>query len=145
MNDTPAAPAFDPLANGWSPFDGHGFVDHVGPFCVRREASGLRSFAFVAQPKHANLIGVVHGGMLMTLADRALGVAAWDAAGGKPSVTVQFDMQFLSAVKMGEFAEMTPQLVRATRSLVFMRGDLTVGGRTAGAANGLWKILERSE
>lgn len=141
MNDAPS-PAFDPLGHGWEPFEGQGFVDHVGPFYVRREASGLRSFGFVAQPKHANLIGVVHGGMLMTLADRALGVAAWDAAGGKPSVTVQFDMQFLSAVKMGEFAEMAPELIRATRSLVFMRGTLKVGERAAGMANGLWKILE---
>jgi len=145
MNDQPAAPTFDPLADGWSLFDGQGFVDHVGPFYVRLEENGLRSFAFVAQPKHANLIGVVHGGMLMTLADRALGVAAWDVAGGKPSVTVQFDMQFLSAVKMNEFAQMTPEVVRATRSLVFMRGVLKVGDRPAASANGLWKILERSE
>ncbi|MFC3691989.1 PaaI family thioesterase [Chenggangzhangella methanolivorans] len=143
MNDAPS-PAFDPLGEGWEVFDGQGFVDHVGPFYVRTGADGLRSFGFVAEPKHANLIGVVHGGMLMTLADRALGVAAWDAAGGKPSVTVQFDMQFLSAVKMGEFASMQPELVRLTRSLVFMRGTLMVGDRAAAAANGLWKILDRA-
>lgn len=142
MNDAPL-PAFDPLAHGWEMFEGQGFVDHVGPFYIRPEANGLKSFGFVAEPRHANLIGVVHGGMLMTLADRALGVGAWDAAGGKPSVTIQFDMQFLSAVKMGEFAELTPELVRLTRSLVFMRGTLTVGGKAAAAANGVWKILDQ--
>lgn len=144
MNDAPS-PAVDPLSCGWEIFEGQGFVDHVGPFYVRREANGLRSFGFIAQAKHANLIGVVHGGMLMTLADRALGVAAWDAAGGRPSVTVQFDMQFLSAVKMDEFVELAPELVRLTRSLVFMRGMLTVAGRAAASANGLWKILKRAE
>jgi uncharacterized protein (TIGR00369 family) len=142
MNDAPS-PRFDPLSNGWEVFEGQGFVDHVGPFYVRKEASGLRSFGFVAEPRHANLIGVVHGGMLMTLADRALGVGAWDAAEGKPSVTIQFDMQFLSAVKMGEFAELAPEVVRLTRSLVFMRGTLTVSGKAAAAANGVWKILDR--
>lgn len=142
MNDAPL-PAFDPLSAGWEVFEGQGFVDHVGPFYVRKEASGLRSFGFIAEPRHANLIGVVHGGMLMTLADRALGVGAWDAADGKPSVTIQFDMQFLSAVKMGEFAELAPELVRLTRSLVFMRGTLTVAGKPAAAANGVWKILDR--
>jgi uncharacterized protein (TIGR00369 family) len=141
MNDRPPA-APDPESLGWERFEDNGFIDHVGPLYARRGADGLRAFAFTAQPKHANLIGVVHGGMLMTLADRALGVAAWDAAGGRPCVTVQFDMQFLSAVRMGEFAEMAPEVVRATRSLVFLRGALMVGDRAAAAATGVWKILK---
>lgn len=128
--------------DGWKRFEDNGFIDHVGPLFVRRGSNGLRAFAFVAQPKHANLIGVAHGGMLMTLADRALGVAAWEAANQRPCVTVQFDMQFLSAVRMGEFAEMAPEVVRATRSLVFLRGTLMVGDRAAAAATGVWKILE---
>ncbi|WP_020179188.1 PaaI family thioesterase [Methylopila sp. M107] len=136
MNDSStAAPA------GWDLFDGKGFVDLVGPLYWRRTPEGLRAFAFTAGDKHANLIGLVHGGMLMTLADRALGVGAWDSA-GRPCVTVQMDMQFLSAVKMGEFAEIAPQLVRLTRSLVFMRGDLKVGDRVAATATGVWKILD---
>jgi uncharacterized protein (TIGR00369 family) len=147
MNDAVRAglPPAVPSDAGWEPFSGEGFVDHVGPLYVRPEENGLRSFAFVAEQKHANLLGVVHGGMLMTLVDRALGVAAWAVAGGKPSVTIQFDMQFLSAVRMGEFVELTPVVVRATRSLVFMRGTLTVGDRDAAAATGVWKILERQE
>jgi uncharacterized protein (TIGR00369 family) len=142
MTDAAPVPT-DAVPEGWDLFDGQGFVDHVGPLYVRREPNGLRSFGFVAQPKHANLIGVVHGGMLMTLADRALGVGAWDAADGRPSVTIQFDMQFLSAVQMGEFAAMTPEVMRMTKSLVFMRGTLLVGDRPTGSANAVLKILQR--
>ncbi len=142
MND--AAPtSFDPAAAGWELFPDGGFIDHVGPIWTRTGPSGLKSFAFVAQPKHANLIGLVHGGMLMTLADRALGVAGWDAAGGRPSVTIQFDMQFVSSAKMGEFAELAPEVVRLTSSLVFLRGTLTVAGRAVATASGVWKILNR--
>lgn len=129
------------IPEGWERFEEPGgFVDLVGPLYIRAGADGLRAFGFEAQPKHANKIGVVHGGMLMTAADRALGVASWDIA-GKPCVTVQFDMQFLSTVKMGEFVSMTPELVRQTSSLVFMRGQLMVGERAVAAATGLWKIL----
>lgn len=141
MND-PTPPNFG-LPSGWEPFPDEGFIDLVGPIMMRRTATGLRSFGFVAAQKHANLIGVVHGGMLMTLADRALGLASWDAAEGRPCVTIQFDMQFVSSAKMGDFVEMTPEIVRLTSSLVFMRGDLKVGDRTVGAANGVWKILKR--
>jgi uncharacterized protein (TIGR00369 family) len=131
------------LAAGWERLADEGFIDHVGPLFVRPGADGFRSFGFVAETRHANLIGLVHGGMLMTLADRALGVAAWDAAGGRPSVTIQFDMQFVAASRMGDFVEVRPELVRLTSSLVFMRGAALVGDRVVAAANGVWKILER--
>lgn len=140
MNDAP--PSASCVPEGWELFEGAGFLDLVGPLYVRPCGGGLRAFAFRAEQKHANLIGIVHGGMLMTLADRALGVAAWDKA-GKPCVTIQFDMQFLSAVAMGELAEMTPEIVRATRSLVFVRGMLMVGDRAAASATGVWKMLEK--
>lgn len=135
--------AFDPLHHGWELFPDGGFIDFVGPIYVRRRENGLRSFGFIAGRKHANLIGVVHGGMLMTLADRALGVAAWDAAGGQPSVTIQFDMQFVSAAQMGEFVEVDPQVFRLTSSLVFMKGVLRVGEREIAGGSGVWKILKR--
>ncbi|GBD49474.1 PaaI family thioesterase [Methylopila sp. Yamaguchi] len=140
MNAVPSPP-YDPLAHGWERFQDAGFIDLVGPIVTRRGEGGLRAFGVTAETKHANLIGVVHGGMLMTLADRALGVAAWDAAGGRASVTVQFDMQFVSTAKMGDFVAVEPELVRLTSSLVFMRGTLKVGDRAVAAANGLWKIL----
>ncbi|HEY0293239.1 MAG TPA: PaaI family thioesterase [Hansschlegelia sp.] len=131
------------IPDGWEPFEDAGFLNLVGPIHQRREADGVRSFAFVAQPKHANLIGVVHGGMLMTLADRALGLTAWDAAEGRPSVTIQFDMHFVSAARMGEFVELKPEVLRRTSSLVFMRGALRVADRPIAAATGIWKILDR--
>lgn len=133
----------DQAPEGWERFEDAGFIDLVGPIHQRKEASGVRAFGFAAGEKHANLIGLVHGGMLMTLADRALGVGAWDAAKGRPCVTIQFDMQFVSAAKMGEFVAVRPEVVRVTSSLVFMRGEATAGERVVAAANGVWKILER--
>ena len=117
------ATVFDPRTAGWSLLDDGGFIDLVGPFWGRR--TGLdAAFAFRAEPKHANLLGVVQGGMLMTFADRALGKAAWSSAGDKPCATIQFDMQFVSSARMDEFVEVQPEVVRKTTPLVFMRGTL---------------------
>ncbi|GJE01720.1 PaaI family thioesterase [Methylobacterium isbiliense] len=132
----------DPLADGWQPFTDPGFIDLVGPILVR-EGFGPTAYAFRASPKHANLIGVVHGGMLMTFADRALGVAAMAAAEGANCVTVQFEMQFIGAVRMGDVVTLVPEVVQRTGTLVFMRGDLRVGGRIAASGTGVWKILRR--
>jgi len=132
----------DPAQQGWSTHADEGFIEHVGPIWERRDAGELR-YGFVADPKHANLLGVVQGGMLMTFADRALGLRAWEAAGGTPCVTVQFEMQFLSSGRIGEFIELHPEVVRSTTSLVFLRGVLTAGSRSVAAASGIWKRVQR--
>lgn len=133
-------PDSDPA--GWRSFDDEGFISLVGPVLLREEGDRL-GFAFRAEPKHANLIGVVQGGMMMTFADRALGFSAMRAAGGANCVTVQFEMQFISAGRIGETITMTPEVVQRTASLVFLRGDARCDGRIVATATGLWKILRR--
>ena len=135
---------FNPAANGWTLVPDTGFIDLVGPFWSKPQGS-LTSFGFLAVPKHANLIDVVQGGMLMTFGDRVLGISAWSAAQDRPCVTIHFDMQFVSSAQMGEFIELTPEIVRCTNSLVFMRGDLVVGSKLIATANGIWKILHKQK
>ena len=139
-HDGEAAPLFDPAADGWEPVDDKGFLGLVGP-TWRRLRDDRLEFAFRAEPKHANLRNVVQGGMLMTFADRALGRNSWRAAGEKPVATVEFNMQFVTAGKIGEVFEIRPELVRKTSSLVFIRGDVVCGTRTVATATGIWKIL----
>ena len=78
-NETP----IDPARHGWRPVKDDGFIGLVGPIYTRKREAGA-DYAFRAEAKHANLRNVVQGGMLMTFADRALGRAAWGAAGDKP-------------------------------------------------------------
>jgi acyl-coenzyme A thioesterase PaaI-like protein len=132
---------FDPAAEGWEPVKDTGFIGLVGP--IYRRPTGERwAFGFRAEPEHANLRNVVQGGTLMTFADRALGRNAWKAAGDRPVATIQFDMQFISAGRIGESFEIRPEVVRRTSSLVFMRGELVAGSRVVATATGIWKILE---
>ena len=139
-HDGEAGSGFDPAADGWEPVDDTGFLGLVGP-TWRRVRDDRLEFAFRAEPKHANLRNVVQGGMLMTFADRALGRNSWRAAGEKPVATVEFNMQFVTAGKIGEVFEIRPEIVRKTSSLVFIRGDVVCGTRTVATATGIWKIL----
>ncbi len=137
-----AAPlgGFDPAAEGWEPHTDTGFIGLVGPLWIRQEGA-KRSYGFLAEPKHHNSRGVVQGGMLMTFADRALGMAAYDANDRKAQATVQLDVHFVDAVRIGEFVEAMCQVVRRTKSLTFMSATLLVGGRVVVTANGVWKTV----
>jgi uncharacterized protein (TIGR00369 family) len=134
--------SFDPAADGWQPYTDEGFIGLVGPLWTRIDGE-THLFAFTAQPKHHNRRGVVQGGMLMTFADRALGMTAWYANERQPQATVQLDVHFIDAVQIGDFVEARCTVVRRTRSLLFMSGTLVVGTRVVLSANGVWKTLRR--
>jgi acyl-coenzyme A thioesterase PaaI-like protein len=146
MNDTATPAPFDPAAAGWQPYghDDTGFIGLVGPFWSRPKKTDRGDsfeYAFLAGEKHHNLRGVVQGGMLMTFADRAMGRTCFYANEHQPQATVQLDMHFIDAVQVGEFVECHAKVVRRTRSLVFMSGELVVGTRIVATANGVWKTL----
>ena len=101
-------------------------------------------YAFLAESKHHNRRGVVQGGMLMTFADRSMGMTCWYANERQPQATVQLDMHFIDAVQVGEFVEAKCKVVRRTRSLIFMSGELVVGDRVVATANGVWKTLRKA-
>jgi len=132
---------FDPAAHGWKTMKSPGFSSLVGPIWAKRDGESWR-YAFLAEEKHENRQGAVHGGMLMTFADHAIGFVAWEAAGRRKCVTMQLENQFLAAVKHGDFVECDTEIVRAAKTVIFLRGVLKVNGRPVMAANGIWKVIE---
>jgi acyl-coenzyme A thioesterase PaaI-like protein len=140
MNDVTAAKPFDPAAAGWEHHADDGFLGLVGPIWQRRDGESFR-YAFLAEDKHHNRRGVVQGGMLMTFADRSMGRTCYYANEQQPQATVQLDVHFIDAVRVGEFVEAHCRVVRRTRALVFMSAELVVGARVVATANGVWKTL----
>src|ERR1044071_10280820 len=116
---------FDPAAHGWETYPGEGFVGLVGPFWMKQYGESYR-YGFLAEKKHHNRRGVVQGGMIMTFADRSLGMTAWYANNKQPQATVHLDVHFVDAVQIGEFVEAKCRVGRRTGSLLLMRGGFRV-------------------
>lgn len=64
---------YDFAGAGYQPHRDDGFLGLVGSDWQKVDEDGV-TVASQATKRHANLRGVVHGGMLMTLADRRLGM-----------------------------------------------------------------------
>lgn len=139
-DDAAPRPVPEPPGDGWSVVEDSGFLDLVGPIWRRDGPEGF-ALGFRPEARHANLVGNVHGGMLMSLADRALGLAAWEATGGRPAVTVQFSTQFVAAGRIGDWLTVEPRIVRATSALVFARGEVRAADRVVASAEGVWRVL----
>lgn len=124
----------------WHPLRMGDVTEFIGPYVRRRTAKGY-VYGFQTDDRHANINGIIHGGMLVTFADQALGSTVYESLGKRRGVTAQLNCMFVGAVKPGEFLECDAEVIRITRSLVFIRGIVRVGDRQVLAADGVWKIL----
>jgi uncharacterized protein (TIGR00369 family) len=135
-------PADDKLkADGWTLVETSGFLNLVGPLW-HRVANGDHEYAMLAQDKHHNRRGLVQGGVLMTLADRASGMIARLKSGRPTLATVQMDVHFIDSGKIGELLIAKPRVVRATRSLIFTTAEVSAEGRCIATASGVFKVLK---
>lgn len=125
---------------GWRLQTPDGFMGTIGPLWEKRDGTGLR-LGLLAEPKHVNATGIMHGGAVMAFADQALGTAGWEKTGFRPQVTIQLDVQFVSAVNIGEFLTAECDVVRTTKSMIFLRGLLLAGSRVAATASGVWRYF----
>jgi uncharacterized protein (TIGR00369 family) len=76
------------------------------------------------QPQHLNLQGLLHGGLIATLADIAMGLAVrTKLEPGARHVTVALDMQYLSAARNGRVSAQG-RVVRAGRQIAQADADV---------------------
>src|SRR2546421_534741 len=100
MDDPNPPPGFAPL------FRTSPFLETVGPLFYRRDPErGLIVGLRIAE-KHANARGIAHGGLLLTLADIALGYRT--AFGQDPPeglITANLTADFAGAARIGDWVE----------------------------------------
>lgn len=114
---------------GWSCYPGGDpFEDLAGPFYFQ-ERDGRRVCAFRAEKKHMNGGHFMHGGCIMTFADFCLFVIAGEAIQGSRAVTATFNGEFVGSAGVGDLVECTGEVVKAGRSMVFVRGLITNASR----------------
>ena len=85
MNDT------SPPLDGYTIYDPiDPYENHAGPFFWKEE-NGVQKFALQAEARHCNRHEIVHGGLMMTMIDLAMVVAAKGAGIGLHIVTADLD------------------------------------------------------
>lgn len=120
-----------PIPPGYTlaPLD-EGYLNRVGPLYAQRDADGSYRIAFRADAAHLNRYGVVHGGMLATLADVAIGMnlaRVTDAV--ETTLTLNLAMDFIDASGSGDWIEAQVSLTKRAGRVRFGDCELRVGQR----------------
>jgi uncharacterized protein (TIGR00369 family) len=116
------------------------FADAVGPLYIRRDKQSVQ-YGFRVEERHSNIRGALHGGMTLTLADQVLGLTVFEAVGGQPIATISLNADFVAPAFPGDWLEGQAEIIRTTRSLVFVRGLLSRGADVVLTATGVWKVF----
>ena len=133
--------AAPPPPEGYVLAEGRGaFSGHNGPYYVRRGDGPLVEQAFYALPRHANGIGLVHGGMLSAFMDGVLAGAAWRGT-SRRGVTIHLSIDFLHMARVGEWVMGEARMTRATRDVAFAEGRAYVGGHDVVRCSGIFKLM----
>lgn len=119
--------------------DTSGFGAFAGP--VLRDGN---KFTLEIAAHHLNADERLHGGMMMTLASIVLGDVARETAGEKhPGARVSplsLNCDFVSAGEKGATIEGRAEVTRATRTVLFISGELRAGSRILMTATGVYSI-----
>lgn len=135
MNDSRDLPeGFAPVART-SPF-----ADLIGPIYQKTTDDGLR-FAIRADARHCNLRGQVHGGVLSTLADIAMGYAtAFSTEPPTTLLTVSLSIDYVGKADRGDWIEVRTDVQKVGRRLAFANCYFHVGTARIARASAVFGV-----
>ncbi len=98
---------------------------------------------FWPREEHTNMMGMVHGGVLMTFADFTLCSSATRGTDDTGCVTVNLNCNFTGNTSPGGWIEGSAEITRRTRNMVFVTGQLTSNDEVLLSFNGIGKRIRK--
>lgn len=108
--------------------DGLGFGDSLQPLYRRISDDQKVSFGLIVQPQHLNLLGIMHGGALMALADISAATSIRvlrDQLSPSPTINLSFD--FMAPGRPGRWLETRVDHLQVKRRFGFCSGSVYDG------------------
>lgn len=130
-------PGFTPL------FRSSPFLDLLGPIYNQQTDAGLL-LGLRAEAKHCNSRGLVHGGVLSSLADIALGYnTAFAETPPTPMVTASLSIDYAGAARLGDWIEVATEVQKVGKRLAFANCYFAVGGERIARASAVFSVTTR--
>jgi uncharacterized protein (TIGR00369 family) len=116
------------------------FTDHAGPLYAREDgAVGVR-----VHPHHLNQAATVHGGLLATLVDAAIGRAVRASAQQEQAATVSLTIDYLGPAGAGDWLEARTEVERVGGRLAFVDCSVRAGDREVVRGRAVYALLGSS-
>lgn len=132
-----AAEGFEPL------FRTSPFLDLIGPFYQRRDGEQL-IIGVRIEERHTNSRGQAHGGVLLTLADIALGYCtAFSVDPPAALTTANINADFAGPARVGDWVTAHVDIQKLGGRLAFSSAYLCVNGQRIVRTSGVFSVAAR--
>jgi len=106
-------------------FGSQGGLDNALMACkVVGGSPGQCTFSMVVDKAHANLGGTLHGGFSAHLVDSITTMALMTNEGGMPGVSVDMNLTYIKAAKIGEEILIEAKTLKKGRTLAFLECEI---------------------
>lgn len=129
--------------DGWQLIPADGFIGLVGPFWA--PPGNHLVLGVLTDDRHRNRRGVIQGGLIATLVDRAMGRAARTENDERPQATINLNIHYIDSGKIGEFLYVESRVTRLTKHVIFVDCQVFAADRIIATAKAIFKILSNSD
>ena len=131
-----------PIPPGFKEIDIAGFAEANGPWFEKLEGGRLIR-GFMPEKRHANSLGIVHGGMLAAFLDSAMGTAVFHTL-DRRAVTLRLTLDFLGPGRIGDWLQAEGEVVSHDEHVAQVRGRLYGPRHEVLAGLGAFALLSRA-
>ncbi|MBI3652565.1 MAG: PaaI family thioesterase [Acidobacteria bacterium] len=129
------------VPEGFAPlFRSSPFLHTIGPLYGKGEGANL-IVGLRVEEKHTNARGLVHGGVLATLADIALGYClAFSTTPPQSLVTTNLTLDFAGSAQIGDWLEVKVDIQKSGSRLAFANAYIFVGDQRIVRASAVFLV-----
>ena len=120
-----------------------GFMHHNGGLYFREISENEYEFKATIKEFHLNKREITHGGFICSLIDAGAGTAVHRTTNQKSCVTVSLDIKFIAPSRIGNELIGNVQILKRTKSMVFVNCNLKNEGQLIASATGVWKVIKK--
>jgi uncharacterized protein (TIGR00369 family) len=138
MIDAEIPPGFAPI------FRTSPFLETIGPLYSTGIGASL-VIGMCIQEKHTNARGALHGGVLASVADVALGYGLATSTQPPTSmVTATLSVDFVGSAKIGAWVETSLDIQKVGARMAFANVYFSVGGERIARASGVFLVVRQN-
>jgi uncharacterized protein (TIGR00369 family) len=120
------------------------FLETIGPLYSAGAGASL-VIGMRVQEKHTNARGTLHGGVLASVADIALGYGLATSTSPPTSmVTANLSVDFAGSAQVGAWIETTLDIQKVGARMAFANVYFSVGGERIARASGVFLVLSKN-
>jgi uncharacterized protein (TIGR00369 family) len=119
------------------------FTDPWEPLYSRKTDRAVILGLRLAKP-HTNARGLIHGGLIATLADNAMGYSCAQAMGWASSlVTISLAVDYVGSGEIGQWLSVESEVIKIGSTICFAQSRIKADDAVIARANGTFRVVPK--